>query len=285
MELTKNYVKSNPLLDTYMKEINKYNVLTFYEEAVLAEQIKLGNQKALDKLVSANLKFVVLVAKQFQGNGVDVMDLIAEGNEGLIIAARKFDPSRTFKFVSFAVWYIRQSITTALSTQSRIVRLPLNRLSNVRKVNKCKVELTQILGHNPTIDELADHTELDINTVSDTINMMKKYMSVDEEHRSGSGKTTSVKVLDTLVSTIEPTDLNLNIDSVNILIQQALDMLTSKEKTIVSMFYGIGYPSALTLDEITLRTGLTRERARQIKEKGIRKLRHESRSKNLKNLL
>lgn len=283
MELTKNYIGKNPLYDKYIQDISTHKILTFDQECALAKRIKIGDKKALDELITCNLRFVVLVAKQYQGSGIDIMDLIADGNEGLIIAASKFDPSRKFKFVSFAVWYIRQSITTALSTQSRIVRLPLNRLANIRKVTKARDRLLQILGHEASIDMIADETGLSIEVVSESIRMTLKYTSIDgpiNTNESGSKNLTLIDVLESPLDSFEDLASEETVD----LIKKSLSTLNKKDCTVLSMFYGIGYTRPLTTDEITTQTGLTKERARQIKERGLRRLRSESRSKILKNL-
>lgn len=273
-------------LDLYISEISKEKLLTMEEEILLAIKIKEGDKKALNKLVTANLRFVISVAKQYQNQGLDLMDLISEGNTGLILAAEKFDETRGFKFVSFAVWYIRQAIINALSGQSRVVRLPLNRLSMLSKVNKAITKLQQRYEFYPPIDSIAEEAGLTLQEVSDTISMSGKYLSLDAPVEGNEGEGDDVPLVQMIEDTSgDSTDSGLNQESLVKELQRALSTLTDKEREVVSMFYGIGYKEQLSLDEISQSVGLTRERARQIKEKAVRKLRHHSRSHLLKQFI
>lgn len=277
--------RKDNILDQYINEISKYKLLTPEEEILLAIRIKDGDKEALDKLVNSNLRFVISVAKQYQNQGLDLMDLISEGNTGLIRAARKFDETRGFKFVSFAVWFIRQAIINALSGQSRVVRLPLNKLSDLSKIQKAITKLQQRFEFDPPLDAIAEESGLSIQSVSDTLSMAGKYLSLDAPVEGGDGEAEDVPLVQMLEDDGDSTDEALRQESLLTEIKRSLSTLTDKERDVVSMFYGIGYNEQLSLDEISSEVGLTRERARQIKEKAVRKLRHHSRSHLLKQFL
>lgn len=287
LRLSKSITNRNDnTLDLYITEISKYKLLSTDDEIMLAIKIKEGDQKALDKLVQSNLRFVISVAKQYQNQGLDLMDLISEGNTGLINAAGKFDETRGFKFVSYAVWFIRQSIINALCAQSRVVRLPLNKLSSLSKVSKAITKLQQRNEYDPSIDQIAIESSLTPQEVSDCINMSGKYVSLDAPVEGGDSEGEDIPLIHLLEGEEdEGTDSALNKESLFQELHRSLSTLSEKEQTVVSMFYGIGYKEQLTLDEISEKVGLTRERARQIKEKAVRKLRHHSRSHLLKQYL
>ncbi|MBR10814.1 MAG: RNA polymerase subunit sigma [Rickettsiales bacterium] len=266
-------------LDRYLQEIGRVELITAEEEVVLARKIREGDQVALEKLTKANLRFVVSVAKQYQNQGLTLGDLINEGNLGLIKAAQRFDETRGFKFISYAVWWIRQSILQALAEQSRIVRLPLNRVGSLNKVPKTFSELEQKFEREPTPDELAEFLEISEDEVIDTIKISGRHVSMDAPFAGGEESS----LLDVLEDELEVTpDNTLISDSLCIEVQRALSTLTSRESDVVSYYFGLNGSHALTLEEIGDKFGLTRERVRQIKEKAIRRLRHASRSKSLK---
>ena len=266
-------------LDRYLQEIGRVELITAEEEVVLARKIREGDQVALEKLTKANLRFVVSVAKQYQNQGLTLGDLINEGNLGLIKAAQRFDETRGFKFISYAVWWIRQSILQALAEQSRIVRLPLNRVGSLNKVSKTFSELEQKFEREPTPDELAEFLEISEDEVIDTIKISGRHVSMDAPFAGGEESS----LLDVLEDELEVTpDNTLISDSLCIEVQRALSTLTSRESDVVSYYFGLNGSHALTLEEIGDKFGLTRERVRQIKEKAIRRLRPASRSKSLK---
>ncbi len=266
-------------LDRYLQEIGRVDLITAEEEVILARKIREGDEVALEKLTKANLRFVVSVAKQYQNQGLTLGDLINEGNLGLIKAAQRFDETRGFKFISYAVWWIRQSILQALAEQSRIVRLPLNRVGSLNKVTKTFSELEQKFEREPTPDELAEFLQISEDEVVDTIKISGKHVSMDAPF-AGSEESSLLDVLeDDLQGTPEDGLLN---DSLCTEVQRALSTLTSRESDVVSYYFGLNGSHALTLEEIGDKFGLTRERVRQIKEKAIRRLRHASRSKSLK---
>jgi RNA polymerase primary sigma factor len=247
----------------------------------LAQRIKKGDQAALEKLTKANLRFVVSVAKQYQNQGLSLPDLINEGNLGLIKAAEKFDETRGFKFISYAVWWIRQSILQALAEQSRIVRLPLNQVGSLNKINKAYSKFEQEHERKPSPEELADQLELPADKVADTLRVAGRHISVDAPFVEGEDNS----LLDVLVNSDSPNaDKTLINESLAREIERALATLTERESDIIKLFFGIGCQE-MTLEEIGERFGLTRERVRQIKEKAIRRLRHTSRSKLLKTYL
>jgi len=266
-------------LDKYLQEIGKVDLLTADEEVDLAQRIKTGDPLALEKLTKANLRFVVSVAKQYQNQGLTLGDLINEGNLGLIKAAQRFDETRGFKFISYAVWWIRQSILQALAEQSRIVRLPLNRVGSLNKISKTFSELEQKYEREPSPDELADVLEVTTNEVVDTMKISGRHVSMDAPFVQGEENS----LLDVLENDSEETpDSSLMNDSLRREVQRALSTLTQREADVVTLYFGLNGEHAMNLEEIGERFSLTRERVRQIKEKAIRRLRHTSRSKALK---
>ena len=266
-------------LDKYLQEIGKVDLLTPDEEVTLAQRIRDGDQKALEKLTKANLRFVVSVAKQYQNQGLSLGDLINEGNLGLIKAAKRFDETRGFKFISYAVWWIRQSILQALAEQSRIVRLPLNRVGSLNKISKSFSELEQKFEREPSPEEIAEVLELTTSEVVDTLKISGRHVSVDAPFVQGEEN----RLLDVLENEDEETpDSGLMNDSLRKEVQRALSTLTKREADVITLYFGLNGESALTLEEIGEKFNLTRERVRQIKEKAIRRLRHTSRSKALK---
>ena len=265
-------------LDKYLQEIGKVDLITAEEEVELARRIKQGDRIALEKLTKANLRFVVSVSKQYQNQGLTLPDLINEGNLGLIKAAQRFDETRGFKFISYAVWWIRQSILQALAEQSRIVRLPLNQVGSLNKINKAFSKFEQEYERTPTPEELAEKLELPKEKIADTMRVSGRHVSVDAPFVEGEDNS----LLDVLVNNDSPkADTKLISESLNREIERALSTLTERERDIIKLFFGIGVQE-MTLEEIGERFGLTRERVRQIKEKAIRRLRHTSRSKLLK---
>ena len=268
-------------LDKYLQEIGREELITVEEEVELAQRIKKGDQEALEKLTRANLRFVVSVAKQYQNQGLSLPDLINEGNLGLIKAAEKFDETRGFKFISYAVWWIRQSILQALAEQSRIVRLPLNQVGSLNKINKALSKFEQENERMPSSDELAEILGIPREKINDTLRVSGRHVSVDAPFVDGEDNS----LLDVLVNNDSPNaDKGLVNESLNKEIERALSTLTERERDIVRYFFGIGCQE-MTLEEIGEHFGLTRERVRQIKEKAIRRLRHSARSKLLKSYL
>jgi RNA polymerase primary sigma factor len=266
-------------IDKYLQEIGKYELLTPEEEIELARRAKQGDEKALERLIQANLRFVVSVAKQYQNQGLPLGDLINEGNLGLIKAAKRFDETRGFKFISYAVWWIRQSILQALAEQSRIVRLPLNRVGALNKIGKKLSQLEQEFEREPSANELAEELDMSVYEVADTLKISGKHISMDAPFAQGEDN----KLLDIMPNENDPApDHELMRESLRREIEEALDTLDQREKEVVKLYFGIGYEHPLTLEEIGEKFKLTRERVRQIKEKAIRKLRHHSRSKALR---
>ena len=266
-------------LDKYLQEIGKVDLLTPDEEVELAKRIKEGDQIALEKLTKANLRFVVSVAKQYQNQGLSLGDLINEGNLGLIKAAQRFDETRGFKFISYAVWWIRQSILQALAEQSRIVRLPLNRVGSLNKISKTFSVLEQKFEREPSPQELADVLEVTTAEVVDTMKISGRHVSMDAPFVQGEENS----LLDVLENDSEETpDSGLMTDSLRREVQRALSTLTQRESDVITLYFGLNGEHAMTLEEIGEKFSLTRERVRQIKEKAIRRLRHTSRSKALK---
>ncbi|TAH27356.1 MAG: RNA polymerase sigma factor RpoD/SigA [Cytophagales bacterium] len=266
-------------LDKYLQEIGKVDLLTPDEEVTLAKRIKEGDQLALEKLTKANLRFVVSVAKQYQNQGLSLGDLINEGNLGLIKAAQRFDETRGFKFISYAVWWIRQSILQALAEQSRIVRLPLNRVGSLNKISKTFSELEQKFEREPSPDELAEVLEVSTSEVVDTLKISGRHVSMDAPFVQGEENS----LLDVLENDGEDTpDSSLMNDSLRKEVQRALSTLTQREADVITLYFGLNGEHSMTLEEIGEKFNLTRERVRQIKEKAIRRLRHTSRSKALK---
>ncbi len=282
LKITKSITnRESASLDKYLQEIGKEELITVEEEVELAQRIKKGDQAALEKLTRANLRFVVSVAKQYQNQGLSLPDLINEGNLGLIKAAEKFDETRGFKFISYAVWWIRQSILQALAEQSRIVRLPLNQVGSLNKINKAYSKFEQEHERRPSPEELADQLELPAEKVADTLRVSGRHVSVDAPFVDGEDNS----LLDVLINNDSPSADRLLIDeSLSREIERSLTTLTEREADIIRMFFGIACQE-MTLEEIGERFGLTRERVRQIKEKAIRRLRHTSRSKLLKTYL
>ena len=266
-------------LDKYLQDIGREELITAEEEVNLAQRIRLRDQLAFEKLCKANLRFVVSVSKQYQNQGLSLPDLINEGNVGLIKAARRFDETRGFKFISYAVWWIRQSILQALAEQSRIVRLPLNQVGSLGKMSKALSKLEQLYERPPSMDELARELEIPEHKVAETMKMGTRIVSMD----APIDQDEEIKLIDVFVAVDTPdTDDNLIRESLSQEIQRSLSTLTEKEREILNMFYGIGHPHNYTLEEIGSSFGLTRERVRQIKEKAIRKLKHSSRSRLLR---
>ena len=282
LKITKSITnRESASLDKYLQEIGKEELISVEEEVELAQRIKKGDQEALEKLTKANLRFVVSVAKQYQNQGLSLPDLINEGNLGLIKAAEKFDETRGFKFISYAVWWIRQSILQALAEQSRIVRLPLNQVGSLNKINKAFARFEQEHERTPSAEELANELELPKEKVTDTLRVAGRHISVDAPFAEGEDNS----LLDVLVNTDSPNaDRGLINESLATEVERALEILTDRERDIIRYFFGIGC-SEMTLEEIGEKFDLTRERVRQIKEKAIRKLRTSSRSKLLKSYL
>ena len=282
LKITKSITnRESASLDKYLQEIGKEDLITVEEEVELAQRIRKGDQKALEKLTRANLRFVVSVAKQYQNQGLSLPDLINEGNLGLIKAAEKFDETRGFKFISYAVWWIRQSILQALAEQSRIVRLPLNQVGSLNKINKAFSRFEQENERRPSPEELADSLDLPAEKVADTLRVSGRHISVDAPFVEGEDNS----LLDVLVNDDSPiADRTLINESLSTEVERALSTLTERERDIIKLFFGIN-TQEMTLEEIGEKFGLTRERVRQIKEKAIRRLRHSSRSKLLKTYL
>jgi RNA polymerase primary sigma factor len=282
LKITKSITnRESASLDKYLQEIGKEELISVEEEVELAQRIKKGDKDALEKLTRANLRFVVSVAKQYQNQGLSLPDLINEGNLGLIKAAEKFDETRGFKFISYAVWWIRQSILQALAEQSRIVRLPLNQVGSLNKINKAFSRFEQKFERTPSPEELADALELPKEKVTDTLKVSGRHVSVDAPFVDGEDNS----LLDVLPNNDSPVaDKTLMNESLVREIERALATLTERERDIIKLFFGIGIQD-MTLEEIGEKFGLTRERVRQIKEKAIRRLRHTSRCKLLKSYL
>ncbi|MFT6719151.1 MAG: RNA polymerase primary sigma factor [Sphingobacteriales bacterium] len=271
-------------LDKYLQEIGKVELITAEEEVELAQRIKKGDQAALEKLTKANLRFVVSVSKQYQNQGLTLPDLINEGNLGLIKAAQRFDETRGFKFISYAVWWIRQSILQALAEQSRIVRLPLNKIGSINKVNKKYSELEQIMERPPTVHEIAKELEMSIEEVKQSLKNSGRHVSMDAPLKDGD--ESSSNMYDVMSSGDAPSpETDLMQDSLRKEIDRALSTLTAREADVVKLYFGLSGQHPMTLEEIGEKFDLTRERVRQIKEKAIRRLKHTSRSKILKSYL
>lgn len=280
LKITKSITnRESQSLDKYLQEIGKEELITAEEEVNLAQRIKKGDQRALEKLTRANLRFVVSVAKQYQNQGLTLPDLINEGNLGLIKAAQRFDETRGFKFISYAVWWIRQSILQALAEQSRIVRLPLNQVGSLNKINKAFSKLEQEFERPPSAEELAIILDIPEDKIADTMRVSGRHVSVDAPFVEGEDNS----LLDVLVNSDSPkADFALMNESLQREIERSLSTLTERERDVIKLFFGIGMNHGLTLEEIGAKFDLTRERVRQIKEKAIRRLRHTSRSKLLK---
>lgn len=285
MRITKQYTnRESQSLDKYLQEIGRVELLKANDEISLAQAIKRGAREgdiALERLVKANLRFVVSVAKQYQNQGLSLGDLINEGNLGLIKAAKRFDETRGFKFISYAVWWIRQSILQALAEQSRIVRLPLNRVGALNKIGKKFSELEQAFEREPTAAELAEQLEMSVAEIAETIKISGRHLSVDAPFVQGEDN----RLLDILPNDQQPPpDSELMRESLRVEVQQVLNTLTQREAEVVKLYFGLD-GVVLTLEEIGEKFNLTRERVRQIKEKAIRRLRHASRSKSLRSYL
>lgn len=265
-------------LDKYLQEIGKVDLITAEMEVELAKRIKQGDAIALEKLTKANLRFVVSVAKQYQNNGLSLGDLINEGNVGLIKAAERFDETRGFKFISYAVWWIRQSILQALAEQARVVRLPLNRVGSLNKISRAFSELEQKFQREPSSEELADVLDLSVDEIEKTIRSGGRQVSVDAPFVQGEENS----LLDVLTSDqVDTPDTALMHDSLQREVSRALSTLTERESEVICDYFGLNGHTAMTLEEIGEKFNLTRERVRQIKEKATRRLRHTSRSKGL----
>ncbi len=283
MRITKQYTnRESQSLDKYLQEIGRVELLSPQDEIDLARLIKQGGdpgERALERLTKANLRFVVSVAKQYQNQGLSLGDLINEGNLGLIKAAKRFDETRGFKFISYAVWWIRQSILQALAEQSRIVRLPLNRVGALNKIGKKFSELEQAFEREPTSAELAEQLDMSMMEIADTIKISGRHLSVDAPFSDGEDN----RLLDVLPNEQQPPpDSGLITESLRIEVRRALSTLSEREAEVIRLYFGLDNEHSLTLEEIGERFNLTRERVRQIKEKAIRRLRHASRSKALR---
>ncbi|MGA0257355.1 MAG: sigma-70 family RNA polymerase sigma factor [Saprospiraceae bacterium] len=284
LKITKSITnRESQSLEKYLQEIGKVDLLTPEEEVDLAKKIKEGDQEALEKLTKANLRFVVSVAKQYQNQGLSLSDLINEGNLGLIKAAQRFDETRGFKFISYAVWWIRQSILQALAEQSRIVRLPLNKVGSLNKINRAFSELEQEYEREPSSEELADLLEISSDEVETTLGVAARHVSMDAPFVDGEDNS----LLDVLENDGTPgTDTKLEYaESLRREIERSLNTLTERQCDVIKLYFGIGIEHPMSLEDIGDRFGLTRERVRQIKDKAINKLRSASRSKLLKHYL
>ncbi len=285
MKITKQFTsRESKSLDKYLQEIGKVNLLTPDQEIELAQRIKQGDKIALESLTKANLRFVVSVAKQYQNQGLSLGDLINEGNLGLIKAAGRFDETRGFKFISYAVWWIRQSIMQAIAEQSRMVRLPLNRVGTLNKLGKAFTKLEQEFERKPTAEELGKELEMDADEVANTMQLYGRHISMDAPVKEGDDNKNSL--LDLISNDQQPSpDVSLMHESLKSEVETVLSTLSEREANVLRLYFGINSERSATLEEIGERFDLTRERVRQIKEKAIRSLRHPSRSKNLKTYL
>ena len=268
-------------LDKYLHEIGKVDLITAEEEVILARKIREGDQAALERLTKTNLRFVVSVAKQYQNQGLTLGDLINEGNLGLIKAAKRFDETKGFKFISYAVWWIRQSILQAIAEQSRIVRLPLNQVGSLSKISKAFSKLEQEYEREPSPEELADILETTVEKISDTLSNSGRHVSMDAPFVQGEENT----LLDVLENHEPNTDSSLINESLSEEIKRSLSTLTEREREIIVLIFGLSTNHPLSLEEIGEKFNLTRERVRQIKDKALQRLRHTSRSKILKSYL
>ena len=282
LKITKSITnRESASLDKYLQEIGREELITVEEEIELAQRIRKGDRKALEKLTKANLRFVVSVAKQYQNQGLSLPDLINEGNVGLIKAAEKFDETRGFKFISYAVWWIRQSILQAIAEQSRIVRLPLNQVGSVNKINRILSKFEQENKRRPNIEEIADNIDLSEEKIEEALKVNGRHISVDAPFAEGEENG----LLDILPNTDAPSaDTELVKESLREEIGRALNHLNERERNVIEAFFGIGMPE-MTLEEIGDKYDLTRERVRQIKEKAIRRLRHNTQNKMLRSYL
>lgn len=285
MKITKQFTsRESKSLDKYLQEIGKVDLLTPDQEIELAKRIKKGEQEALEILTKANLRFVVSVAKQFQNQGLSLGDLINEGNLGLIKAAKRFDETRGFKFISYAVWWIRQSIMQAIAEQSRMVRLPLNRVGELNKIGKAFSKLEQEYERKPNAQELAQELDMDVEDVANSLQLYGRHISVDAPFQNGDDNKNNL--LDVMVNDEQPSpDVSLMGESLRNEVQNVLATLSEKEADVLRLYFGINSERSATLEEIGEKFNLTRERVRQIKEKAIRTLRHAQRTKNLRSYL
>jgi len=275
-------IRANQSLEKYLQEIGEVGLLDTDEEIRLARKIKKGDHRALEKLTKANLRFVVSVAKQYQNQGLSLGDLINEGNLGLIKAAKRFDETRGFKFISYAVWWIRQSILQALAEQSRVVRLPLNRVGALNKIGKAYSSLEQEFEREPSPDEIAEQLHMTAFEVTDTMKMSGRHLSMDAPFNQGEDN----RLLDIIQNQMQPSpDNTLMKESLKREVDRALATLSDREAEVVRLYFGLNREHPLTLEEIGEKFSLTRERVRQIKEKALRRLRHTSRSKALRTYL
>jgi RNA polymerase primary sigma factor len=284
LKITKSITnRESQSLEKYLQEIGKVDLLTPEEEVDLAKRIKEGDHAALDRLTNANLRFVVSVAKQYQNQGLSLSDLINEGNLGLIKAAQRFDETRGFKFISYAVWWIRQSILQALAEQSRIVRLPLNKVGSLNKINRAFSELEQEFEREPTPEELAELLDIPSEEVETTLGVAARHVSMDAPFAEGEDNS----LLDVLENNSSPdTDAGLEyLESLRTEIERSLSTLTDRQNDVIKLYFGIGIEHPMSLEDIGDKFGLTRERVRQIKDKAINKLRSTSKSKLLRNYL
>jgi RNA polymerase primary sigma factor len=282
LKMTKSITnRENDSLEKYFQEIGKEKVVGWEEEVELAQRIHKGDQKALEQLTKANLRFVVSVAKQYQNQGMSLADLINEGNLGLIKAAEKFDETRGFKFISYAVWWIRQSILQALADQSRIVRLPLNQIGNAGKINRLLTKFEQENERRPSVEEISERIDIPTDKIDEALNVNGRHVSVDAPFSESEDSS----LLDVLINEETPTtDSLLVLESLRAEINDALNILSERERNIIEACFGINQPE-LTLEEIGTKYGLTRERVRQIKEKAIRRLKDSTKNKMLKSYL
>jgi RNA polymerase primary sigma factor len=280
LKITKSITnRESQSLEKYLQEIGKVDLITPEEEVTLAKRIREGDQRALEKLTKANLRFVVSVAKQYQNQGLTLSDLINEGNLGLIKAAKRFDETRGFKFISYAVWWIRQSILQALAEHSRIVRLPLNRVGSLNKIGKAFSQLEQQYERDPSVEELAEMLEVSTDEVESTLNISGRHISMDAPFVQGEENT----LLDVLVNDDAPkSDGILMQESLSAEIDRSLATLTERQREVIKLYFGIGLDHGMSLEDIGEKFDLTRERVRQIKDKALKRLRHTSRSKMLK---
>jgi RNA polymerase primary sigma factor len=282
LKITKSITnRDSAALDKYLQEIGHEDMISIEEEVELAQRIRKGDQKALERLTKANLRFVVSVAKQYQNQGLSLPDLINEGNVGLIKAAEKFDETRGFKFISYAVWWIRKSILQAIAEQSRIVRLPLNQVGSVNKINRMLSKFEQEHERRPSIEEISEEIDLPEEKVDEAMNVNTRHVSVDAPFAEGDDNS----LLDIIINNDSPMAYRqLVVDSLRAEINQALKILSERERNIIEAFFGINQPE-MTLEEIGNKYSLTRERVRQIKEKAIRRLRESTKNKMLKTYL
>lgn len=268
-------------LDKYLQEIGHEKLLTTDQEVELAQRIRKGDKRALERLTKANLRFVVSVAKQYQNQGLSLPDLINEGNVGLIKAAEKFDETRGFKFISYAVWWIRQSILQAIAEQSRLVRLPLNQVGSVNKITRELNKFEQEHERKPSVDEIAERVDLPEDKIADAMKANSRHVSMDAPIADGEDSS----MIDFLSGDSSNTDRELAIESLKAEVSRILKLLTDKEQKVLRAFFGIDGSPEMTLDEIGEKYNLTRERVRQIKEKALRRLRHNTKNKLLKSYL